>query len=128
MEITHKGKEQETPEQAKVRRGAVTFRPRKNNVLVDVIEIKTVGKILMPEGVAPGTTLESFHDHPFQGIVVALGPDFGRMPLGNTGEVSADDLRIGQRVAFRVYPGTGIRHEGHTYNLIADHDVIGILE
>lgn len=128
LSVKYGKKEKETDEGAKVRRESVTFKPRKNNVLVDVLEIKQRGTIIMPDSIkSDSISLENYDEHPFQGIVVALGPDCGKMPLGNTAETSADDLRKGQRIAFRTYSVMPVVDRGHVYSLLADHDVIGII-
>jgi len=72
----------ETPEEAKARREAVTFIPRKSMVLVDILDIKprSSGSIIMPDGANSGDlTLKSYNEHPLQAIVVSLGPDCGKM-------------------------------------------------
>jgi len=133
MEIVGRGKkeEKETLKEAQDRRNVVSFKPRKANVLFDAIEVESTAKsIILPEGADSGSVpLDIYYDHPVQGIVVALGPDCGKMPLGNTGHTSADDLSVGDRVVLRSMLSTqGIRDKGHTYFLVSDHDVIGILE
>jgi len=130
MEVVKGGEKQEvkkeTPEEACGRRFSVTFVPRKANVLVDVIDVKKADKkVILLEG--SDKPEDYYYEHPFQGIIVALGPDCGKMPLGNTGHTSANDLSAGDRVAFRNISGHPIRDKGKTYFLLADHDIIGIL-
>ena len=123
----------ETPAEAKARRESVTFIPRKSGVLVDILDIKprVSSSIIMPEGkTSADLTLKSYNEHPLQAIVVALGPDCGKMPLGNTGLTSADDIAVGDRIAFRNIGAAahGVVLDGFIYTLMNDHDIIGILE
>jgi len=123
----------ETPQEVKARRGSVTFRPRKSGVLVDILEIKTrtASGIILPEGVesVDAHSLKNYDEHPLQAVVLALGPDCGKMPLGNTGHTSADDIKVGDVVAFRSIGAAaqGVVEKGYIYTLISDHDIIGIL-
>ena len=124
----------ETPTEAKVRRESVTFMPRKSGVLVDILDISSrVSRsgILMPDGkTSSDMSLKNYDEHPLQAIVVALGPDCGKMPLGNTGLTSADDIAVGDRIAFRNIGAAahGVVLDGFIYTLMNDHDIIGILE
>ncbi len=135
MEIvgSAKNEKKETPKDAKARRGNVKFKPRKSLVLVDILEIKsrTASGILLPEGVesSDAYSLKNYDKHPLQAVVLALGPDCGKMPLGNTGHTSSDDIKVGDIVAFRSIgaAATGIVEDGHIYTLLSDHDIVGII-
>jgi co-chaperonin GroES (HSP10) len=127
-----KQEKKETPEQAAERRSNVTFVPRKSDVLMDIIEIQPKSfksGIVLPEGTETGQiTLANFDDHPFQGVVVALGPDFGKTPIGASSEITTNDIKVGDRVAFRPQTSISINDKGHVYLLFSDRDIIGILE
>ena len=100
---------------------------------VDILDIKPRVKsdIIMPGDLADSDVrkLKDYKDHPLQAIVLAVGPDCGKMPLGNTGHTSSDDIKVGDVVAFRSIgsAATGIVEEGHVYTLLADHDIVGII-
>ena len=85
----------------------------------------------MPGDMEPSDVrkLGEYDDHPLQAIILALGPDCGRVPLGNTGHTSRDDIQVGNIVAFRSIGSAaqGIVEDGHVYTLISDHDIIGII-
>ena len=128
-----KNEKKETPEEAKVRRDNVRFRPRKSGVLVDILDIKPRVKsdIIMPGDLEDSDVrkLKDYNDHPLQAIVLALGPDCGKMPLGNTGHTSSDDIKVGDVIAFRSIgaAATGIVEDGHVYTLLSDHDIVGVI-
>ena len=128
-----KNEKKETPAEAKKRRDNIKFKPRKSLVLVDILDIKprVQSNIIMPADVnnSDVRTLKDYTEHPLQAIVLALGPDCGKMPLGNTGHTSSDDIHVGDIVAFRSIgaAATGIVEDNHVYTLLADHDIIGVL-
>ena len=135
MEVVDKNTNKETPEEAVARRKAIGFQPRKANILIDVIEInkKMLGSGLsLPDTTDPPRKKEDFYgyyEHPLQGVVVAVGPDCGKIPLGNTGHTSENDVVVGDKIVFRSDFGLSpVIDKGHLYFLLSDHDVIGILE
>lgn len=128
-----KNEKKETLEEAKARRDAVRFKPRKSGVLVDILEIetRTPSGLILPEGIESSNvhSLKNYNVHPLQAVILALGPDCGKMPLGNTGHTSANDIKVGDIIAFRSIgaAATGIVEDGHVYTLLADHDIVGII-
>ena len=120
MDIVKGGKEKkETIKHAEERRKKVDFVPRNKDVLVDIIDIMPRARdsgLVLPDGHgAESLGINNYWEHPFQGYVVDKGFD------------AASDIAIGAKVAFRP-PGNPIRDKGHTYALLSDYDIIGILE
>ena len=119
MEVVKGGKDKkESIKKAKERREKIGFKPRNKDVLIDIVVISPKSRasgIIMPDGKgADSLSIDSFWEHPFQGIVVAIGDNV------------ASDISVGQKVAFRP-PGNPVRDKNYTYALLSDYDIIGFL-
>lgn len=68
-------------------------------------ESQTAGGVLLPE---------TAKEKPQQGTVEAVG----------NSEEMVTDLKVGDRVLFPKYTGTEIKHEGKTYLLMDESDVL----
>ncbi len=68
-------------------------------------DTQTPGGILLPE---------TAKEKPQQGIIEAVG----------TEDEMNTDLKVGDRVLFPKYTGTEIKHEGQTYLLMNEEDVL----
>lgn len=68
-------------------------------------ESQTAGGVLLPE---------TAKEKPQQGTVEAVG----------NSEEMVTDLKVGDRVLFPKYTGTEIKHEGKTYLLMEESDVL----
>jgi chaperonin GroES len=68
-------------------------------------ESQTAGGVLLPE---------TAKEKPQQGTVEAVG----------NSEEMVTDLKVGDRVLFPKYTGTEIKHEGKTYLLMEEGDVL----
>jgi chaperonin GroES len=95
----------------------VNIRPLGDRILVERIEAEevTAGGILLPE---------SAKEKPKEGNVIAVGE--GRM-LDN-GTRSAPGVKKGDRVLFTSYAGTEVKYGGHTYMIMDERDIRGVIE
>jgi len=91
-------------------------RPLDNRVLVTVVEAenKTPGGLYIPD---------SAQEKPSEGIVAAAGPG----SRGQTGERMALDLNVGDRIIFGKWAGVEVKHDGNTYLLLTEGDVLAIV-
>lgn len=96
---------------------AKTIRPLHDRVLVERIETeeKTAGGIYIPENAK---------EKPLEGTVVSVGK--GR--ITESGELRPVSVKAGDRVLFGKYAETEIKIDGHTYLLLREDDLLGVLE
>lgn len=95
---------------------AQQIRPLGDRVVVKVVkEEKTAGGIVLPD---------TAQEKPQVGEVIAVGP--GR--ILDSGDRAKMDVAKGNRVLFAKYSGTEIKLDGENYLLIAEKDILGILE
>lgn len=95
---------------------AQQIRPLGDRLVVKVVkEEKTAGGIVLPD---------TAQEKPQIGEVIAVGP--GRM-LDN-GERAKMEVAKGNKVLFAKYAGTEVKLDGENYLLIAEKDILGIIE
>jgi len=92
------------------------LRPLGDRVLVKRIdsEEKTKGGIIIPD---------SAKEKPLEGEVMAVGP--GR--TFDNGQTKPMSLKVSDRILFAKYAETEIKLEGHSFLLLREDDVLGIL-
>ncbi len=95
----------------------VKLRPLADRVVVKVLESeeKTKGGIFLPD---------TAKEKPQQAKVVAVGP-------GKTlddGKKSPVDVKTGDVVLFAKYSGTEVKIEGDEYLVIAEKDILAVVE
>jgi chaperonin GroES len=98
--------------------GVVGFRPLHDKILVkrDSAEAKTAAGILLPE---------KAKDTPKTGVVQAVGT--GSLNT-DTGALQPLTVRKGDRVLFSSYSGTEIKLEGEDYLVMAEDEVLAVIE
>ncbi len=96
---------------------AMKVRPLHNRLIVQRIEEeeKTAGGIIIPD---------TAKEKPSEGRVIAAGP--GRRD--DKGNLVALDVKKGDRVLFSKYGGTEVTLEGAEHLIIAEDDVLAVLE
>ena len=95
---------------------ATRIRPLGDRVVVKVVkQEKTAGGIVLPD---------TAQEKPQMGEVIAVGP--GRI-LDN-GERAKMDVAAGNKILFAKYAGTEVKLDGTEYLLIAEKDILGIVE
>ena len=95
---------------------ATKIRPLGDRVVVKVVkEEKTAGGLVLPDNA---------QEKPQTGEVIAVGP--GRI-LDN-GSRTTVDVKPNDKVLFAKYSGTEVKLDGETYLLIAEKDILGIVE
>lgn len=85
-------------------------------ILPNELEKVTKGGIVLPEKNQMQTANE-----PITGVIVALGP--GKLV---DGKLVVPDLKVGARVIFGKYHGSGIEHEGKKYRIIDSHEILAV--
>ena len=95
----------------------ISLKPLADRVVVKKVEAeeKTAGGIVLPD---------TAKEKPQQGEVLAVGPGRfdekgARMPM---------ELKAGDRVLFAKYSGTEVKIEGVEYLLLAERDILAIVE
>ena len=78
-------------------------------------EAKSPGGIIIPD---------TAKEKPQRGKVVAAGP--GKM--GDDGQRTAMDVKVGDRILFSKYAGTEIKIDGVEHLFMNEDDVLGVLE
>lgn len=95
---------------------ATQIRPLGDRVVVKVVKTeKTAGGIVLPENA---------QEKPQLGEVIAVGP--GR--LDDNGKRLPMDVQKGNRVLFAKYAGTEVKLDSEEYLLLAEKDILGIVE
>lgn len=92
-------------------------KPLGDNVLIQRVaaESKTAGGIILPD---------SAKEKPKEGVVIALGD--GR--LLEDGTRSAFSVAVKDRVLFSSYAGNEIKFDGEEYLLIAENDILAVID
>lgn len=95
---------------------AIKLKPLGDRVLVKRIdsEEKTKGGIIIPD---------SAKEKPLEGEVVATGP--GR--TFDNGQMKPMSVKVADRVLFAKYAETEVKLEGHSFLLLREDDILGIL-
>jgi chaperonin GroES len=78
-------------------------------------EAKSPGGIIIPD---------TAKEKPQRGKVVAAGP--GKM--GDDGQRTAMDVKVGDRILFSKYAGTEIKIDGVEHLFMSEDDILGVLE
>lgn len=92
------------------------IRPLGDRLVVKVVkEEMTAGGIVLPD---------TAQEKPQIGEVIAVGP--GRML--DSGERAKMEVAKGNKVLFAKYAGTEVKLSGENYLLIAEKDILGIIE
>jgi chaperonin GroES len=88
----------------------ISIKPLRNQVLIqpEKAEQKTATGIALPESASA--------ERPQQGVVIAIG----------TSEKIS--VKVGQRVIYTRYGGTEIKHDGQEYLLVANKDLLAVIE
>ncbi len=88
----------------------ISIKPLRNQILIqpEKPEQKTSTGIVLPENASA--------DRPQQGMVMAIG----------TSEKIS--VKVGQKVIYTRYGGTEIKHDGQDYLLVANKDVLAVIE
>ncbi|MBM3258961.1 MAG: co-chaperone GroES [Candidatus Sericytochromatia bacterium] len=92
------------------------IRPLGDRVVVKVLkQEQTSGGIYLPD---------TAQEKPQMGEVIAVGP--GKMD--DDGDRLPMDVKTGERVIFAKYSGTEVKLDGAEYLLLAEKDILGIIE
>ena len=93
------------------------FRPLHDRVLVRRIEEeeKTAGGIIIPD---------TAKEKPSEGEVLAVGSGV----RGESGELIALDVSVGDRVLFGKWSGTEVKIDGDELLIMKESDIMGIVE
>ena len=78
-------------------------------------ETKRPGGIIIPD---------TAKEKPQQGKIIAAGP--GKM--GDDGQRTPLDVKVGDRVLFSKYAGTEIKIDGVEHLFMSEDDILGVLE
>lgn len=94
-----------------------TLRPLGDKIVVQKAEAeaRTEGGIYLPS---------SSQEKPLEGIVIAVGPG----PRNDKGERQALEIKEGDRVLYSKYSGTELKQDGKELLIIAEKDVLAIIE
>jgi chaperonin GroES len=93
------------------------FRPLHDRILIRRVESdeRTKGGIIIPD---------TAKEKPQEGEVIATGPG----ARNEQGEITALDVKPGDRVLFGKWSGTEIRLDGEDLLIMKESDVMGVLE
>ena len=93
------------------------FRPLHDRVVVRRItaEEKTAGGIIIPD---------TAKEKPMEGEVVAAGPG----ARNEQGQVTALDVKAGDRVLFGKWSGTEVKIDGEELLIMKESDIMGVVE
>jgi chaperonin GroES len=99
------------------KKAKVDVHPIKDNVLIERLEAesKTAGGIVLPDAAK---------EKPRQGTVLALGTG---ATLEN-GQKKPFQVKVGDRVLFSSFSGTEITVNGQEYLLMAEDDILAVVE
>ena len=93
------------------------FRPLHDRVVVEALEAeaKTAGGVILPD---------TAQEKPQEGKVISVGPGV----RGDDGNISALDVKKGDRVLYGKWSGTEIKVDGKDYLIMKESDIMGIIE
>ena len=93
------------------------FRPLHDRVVVEALEAeaKTAGGVILPD---------TAQEKPQEGKVISVGPGV----RGDDGNISALDVKKGDRVLYGKWSGTEIQVDGKDFLILKESDIMGILE
>lgn len=92
----------------------INLKPLGNGIVVDPIEYKQVGPIVIPE---------SAREKSQEGIVVAVGPG----KIDDTGKRIPVEVQVGDRVLTTKYGGTELDCDGRKHRLLSADDILGVV-
>jgi chaperonin GroES len=93
------------------------FRPLHDRVVVKRVdaETKSAGGIIIPDTVK---------EKPMEGEVIAVGPG----ARNDKGEITALDVKAGDRILFGKWSGTEVKLDGQDLLIMKESDIMGIIE
>ena len=93
------------------------FRPLHDRVVVEALEAeaKTAGGVIIPD---------TAQEKPQEGKVISVGPGV----RGDDGNISALDVKKGDRVLYGKWSGTEIKVDGKDFLIMKESDIMGIIE
>ena len=93
------------------------FRPLHDRVLVQRMESedKTAGGIIIPD---------TAKEKQMEGKII----DVGSGARDETGKVQPLDVKAGDAVRFRKWPGTEVKIDGQDYLIMKESDIMGIID
>ena len=94
------------------------LRPLNDRIIIELVEKeeRTASGIFLPDTAAK--------EKPQTGVVIAVGPG----KLNDKGERVAVDVKVGDEIVFAKYSGAEFNHEGKKYLILAEHDVLAVIE
>ncbi len=94
------------------------LRPLNDRIIIELVEKeeRTASGIFLPDTAAK--------EKPQTGEVIAVGPG----KLNEKGERVAVDVKVGDKIVFAKYSGSEFTHEGKKYLILAEHDVLAVIE
>ena len=94
------------------------LRPLNDRIIIELVEKeeRTASGIFLPDTAAK--------EKPQTGEVIAVGPG----KLNEKGERVAVDVKVGDKIVFAKYSGREFTHEGKKYLILAEHDVLAVIE
>lgn len=92
------------------------IKPLGERVVIEVCEsdVKTASGIVLPD---------TAKEKPQQGKVVAAGPG----KVLECGQTAPMEVKVGDMVLFSKYSGTEVKHEGNTYLIIRQADILAVI-
>jgi chaperonin GroES len=93
------------------------IRPLHDRILIERVEEeqKTKGGIIIPD---------TAKEKPVQGKVIAVG----KGKVTEKGQVTAPDVKEGNRILFSKYAGTEVKIDGKEHLIIREDDILGVIE
>ena len=94
------------------------LRPLNDRIIIELVEKeeRTASGIFLPDTAAK--------EKPQTGVVIAVGPG----KLNEKCERVAVDVKVGDEIVFAKYSGAEFNHEGKKYLILAEHDVLAVIE
>ena len=94
------------------------LRPLNDRIIIELVEKeeRTASGIFLPDTAAK--------EKPQTGEVIAVGPG----KLNEKGERVVVDVKVGDEIVFAKYSGAEFNHEGKKYLILAEHDVLAVIE
>lgn len=94
------------------------LKPLADHVVVEVVEKveKTASGIYLPDTASK--------EKPQQGLVIAVGEG----KYTDNGVLVKPQVKAGDEVVFAKYSGTEVKHEGRTYLILSERDLLAVIE
>ena len=92
------------------------FRPLHDRVVVEALEAeaKTAGGVILPD---------TAQEKPQEGKVISVGPGV----RGDDGNISALDVKKGDRVLYGKWSGTEVKIDGKDLMIMKESDIMGVV-